>query len=271
MRRVRVLRSAVTVSAILALLAVRGQAQHLERVFDVVSIKATGNVRVNRSTSSTLRLQPGRVWAPGITAQSLISIAFPSGEIRRLPDRIVGGPDWLATQQFEFVATTHPDAPSTTVTEHLPALVRAALEDRFQLKGHIEMRPVPIFALVRARRNGSLGPWLRPTAPGTYEWSSSGREYVSASYLTMGQLASRLTSTNAAGRVVLDRTGMAGPFDVELYWSPERTAVSGPVPPEVNGASLFTAVQEQLGLKLEARTEQQDVYVVDSIQQPEPN
>ena len=87
----------------------------------------------------------------------------------------------------------------------------------------------------------------------------------------MGQLASRLTSLNAAGRVVVDRTGLTGPFDVELYWSPERTAVSGPVPPEVDGPSLFTAIQEQLGLKLDARTEPQDVYVVDSIQRPEPN
>jgi uncharacterized protein (TIGR03435 family) len=89
--------------------------------------------------------------------------------------------------------------------------------------------------------------------------------------LTLEQLASRLTSSNAAGRVVVDRTGLKGPYDVDLYWSPERTAVSGPVPPEVDGPSLFTAVQEQLGLKLEARTEKQDVYVVDSIERPEPN
>jgi uncharacterized protein (TIGR03435 family) len=261
----------ILVLAILALLTAGGRAQHADPVFDVVSIKPSANVRGNRSGASNLRVQPGRVWAPGITAQSLISIAFPSGEVRRLPDRIVGGPDWLATQQFEFVATTHPDAPQTMVSEQLPALVRSALEDRFRLKGHLEMRPVPIFALVRTRRNGRLGPLLRPTAPGTYEWSSSGREYVSASYLTMGQLASRLTSTNAAGRVVVDRTGLTGPFDVDLYWSPERTAVSGPVPPEVDGPSLFTAVQEQLGLKLDARTEQQDVYVVDSIRRPDAN
>jgi uncharacterized protein (TIGR03435 family) len=260
----------VTLSALLAL-AVRGQAQDPGQVFDVVSIKPTTNVRPNRSVSSNLRLQPGRVWAPGITAQGLISLAFPSGEVRRLPDRIVGGPDWLATQQFEFIATTHPDAPETTVSEQLPALLRSALEDRFQLKGHLEMRPVPIFALVKKQRNGALGPWLRRTTPGTYQYSTSGREYVSASYLTIEQLATRLTSINAAGRVVVDRTELSGPFDVDLFWSPERTAVSGPVPPEVDGPSLFTAVQEQLGLKLDARTERQDVYVIDSIERPDAN
>jgi uncharacterized protein (TIGR03435 family) len=271
MWRTRVLVRGVTVLTAAALLTATSQAQRGDQVFDVVSIKPARNVRGNRSAAPNLRVQPGRVWAPGITAQGLISIAFPSGDTRRLPERIVGGPDWLATQQFEFIATTHPEAPETTVSDQLPALVRSALADRFQLKGHLEIRPVPIFVLARAHRNGTLGPLLRPTAPGTYEWSSSGREFVSASYLTMGQLASRLTSINAAGRVVVDRTGLTGPFDVELYWSPERTAVSGPVPPEVDGASLFTAVQEQLGLKLEARTEPQDVYVVDSIQHPDPN
>lgn len=257
--------------AFAAILAGRGEAQHQEAVFDVVSIKPSASMRTPRAVSSILQLRPGQVRAAGITAQGLISLAFPTGEVPRLPSRIAGGPDWLASAQFEFIATTKADAPKTMVTEQLPALVRSALEERFKLKGHIEMRPVPIFVLVKARRNGLLGPLLHPTAPGTYQWNSSGREYVSASYLTLEQLASRLTSSNAAGRVVVDRTGLKGPYDVDLYWSPERTAVSGPVPPEVDGPSLFTAVQEQLGLKLEARTEKQDVYVVDSIERPEPN
>ena len=266
-------RRSVTATLWLAivLIVARVQAQHGDAVFDVVSIKPASNVRFNRTIASIFQLQPGRVWAPGITAQSLISIAFPSGTARRLPDRIVGGPDWLATQQFEFIATTGPDVPQSAITEHLPALVRSALEDRFRLKGHLEMRPVPIFALVTARRNRTLGPSLRRTAPGTYQWNSAGREYISASYLTMEQLAARLTSINAAGRVVIDRTELNGPFDVDLYWSPERTVVSGAEPPDVNGPALFTAVQEQLGLKLEPRTERQDVYVIDSIERPTPN
>ena len=89
--------------------------------------------------------------------------------------------------------------------------------------------------------------------------------------MTIGGLATRLTSLNAAGRVVVDRTGLDGGFDLDLYWSPARTTVSGAVPPEVDGPSLFTAVQEQLGLKLEARTEPGDVYVVDSIEKPTSN
>src|SRR4051812_21428401 len=254
--------------AVAALLAPRGLAQHVDPVFEVVSIKPANSVRVPRAGASIVQLQPGRVRAQGITAQGLISLAFPAGDVPRLNSRIAGGPDWLATQQFEFIATTRADAPKQEVTAQLPALIRAALEDRFKLKGHLEMRPVPIFALVRAKRNGPL---LRLSSAGTEQWTGSGREYVSATRMTLEQLARQLTSLNAAGRVVVDRTGLGGAYDVDLYWSPERTAVTGPVPPEVDGPSLFTAVQEQLGLRLDPRTEPQDVYVVDSIARPEPN
>lgn len=260
-----------TIGIALTLLVAPTLAQRPDPLFEVVSIKPATSLRQPRPVASVLRLQPGRIWAPGITAQGLISIAFPTGNARRLPERIAGGPDWLATQQFEFVATTRPDTAAATIDERLPALIRSALEDRFKLKGHLEMRPVPIFALVRARRNDVLGPLIRKSVPGTYQYNASGREYISATSMTLEQLAARLTSMNAAGRVVVDRTGVPGLFDLDLYWSPERTAVSGPVPPEVDGPSLFTAVQEQLGLKLDPKTEPQDVYVVDSIQQPEPN
>jgi uncharacterized protein (TIGR03435 family) len=148
--------------------------------------------------------------------------------------------------------------------------LRGVLEERFGLRGHVEMRPVPIYVL-SARRSRTLGPLLRRSNPRSEPWSGSAAEYISAINMTMGDLAARLTSLNAAGRVVVDRTGLAGGFDLDLYWSPARTAVSGGVPPEVDGPSLFTAVQEQLGLKLEARTEPGDVYVVDAIEKPTPN
>ena len=264
-------RNTVTILGMVAALVTHGWAQHADEVFDVVSIKPSASIRTPRAVTAILQLRPGQVRAAGITAQGLISLAYPTGEVPRLPSRIAGGPEWLASAQFEFIATTHPDIADTAITHQLPALLRSTLADRFKLKGHLEMRPVPLFALVKARRSGVLGPWLRRTAPGTYQYNTSGREYVSASYLTIEQLATRLTGLNAAGRVVVDRTELSGLFDVDLFWSPERTTVSGPVPPEVDGPSLFTAVQEQLGLKLQARTEHQDVYVVDSIERPEAN
>jgi hypothetical protein len=270
-------------------------AQHHNPAFEVVSIRPAASLRRPRPAAAALQYHPGRVRAAGITAKGLISAAFPTDGTPRLASRIAGGPDWLDTLQFEFIATLRADVPEPAMTEHLPALLQGVLEDRFKLvpepamtehlpallqgvledrfklRGHLELRPVPIYALVPARRNGTLGPLLRRSDPRSEPWSGSGQEYISAINMTMGTLASRLTGLNAAGRVVLDRTGLTGGFDVDLYWSPARTLVTGAAPPEVDGASLFTAVQEQLGLKLEARTERQDVYVVDHIEPPTPN
>src|SRR3954469_17087253 len=133
-------RNTVTILGMVAALVTHGWAQHADEVFDVVSIKPSASTRAPRAVSSILQLRPGQVRAAGITAQGLISLAFPTGEVPRLPSRIAGGPDWLASAQFEFIATTAPDAPQTTVTEQLPALLRSALEERFKLRGHIEMR-----------------------------------------------------------------------------------------------------------------------------------
>jgi uncharacterized protein (TIGR03435 family) len=257
---------AVTVAA-----AVMVSAQHRESVFDVVSIRpAAPGTRGGGAANATLRYRPGGVRAPAITAERLIALAFPVAGVPRLPSRIAGGQEWMTVARFEFIATAAADVSQPLVEEHLPALLQGVLEDRFGLRGHIEMRPVPIYVLT-ARRNRSLGPLLRRSNPRADPWSGSAAEYISAINMTMPELATRLTSLNAAGRVVVDRTGLAGGFDLDLYWSPARTAVSGAVPPEVDGPSLFTAVQEQLGLKLEARTEPGDVYVVDSIEKPTPN
>ena len=251
--------------------AVMVGAQQPESVFDVVSIRpAAPGTRGGGAANATLRYRPGGVRAPAITAERLIALAFPVAGVPRLPSRIAGGPDWMTAARFEFIATAAADVPPTLFEEQLPALLRSVLEDRFGLRGHIEMRPVPIYVLT-ARRNRTFGPLLRPSNPRSEAWSGSASEYISAINMTMAGLATRLTSLNAAGRVVVDRTGLTGGFDLDLYWSPARTAVSGAVPPEVDGPSLFTAVQEQLGLKLEARTEPGDVYVVDSIGKPTPN
>jgi uncharacterized protein (TIGR03435 family) len=258
------------VVAMMVAVAVAGQNRP---VFDVVSIRpaASGGRGGGGAASATLRYRPGGVRAPAITAERLIALAFPVAGVPRLPSRIAGGPEWMASARFEFIATIAADMQEAVFDERLPTMLQGVLEDRFRLRGHMEMRPVPIFTLVTARRDGTLGPLLRRSNPRSEPWNGSGPEYISAINLTLDALASRLTSLNAAGRVVVNRTGLTGGFDLDLYWSPARTTVSGAVPPEVDGPSLFTAMQEQLGLKLEARTERQDVYVVDSIERPDPN
>jgi len=257
------------VVTMLAAVIVSGQRE--EPGFDVVSIRAAApGTRGGGAGSASLRYRPGGVRAAAITAERLLALAFPVAGVPRLPSRIAGGPDWMRSARFEFIATIAGDLSSARVDEQLPALLRQVLADRFRLRGHHEMRPVPIFVL-SARPDGALGPLLRRSAPASEPWTGSGPEYISAVNMTLDALAGRLTSLNAAGRVVVNRTGLTGGFDVDLFWSPARTTVGGAVPPEVDGPSLFTAVQEQLGLKLESRTEPQDVYVVDAIERPTPN
>lgn len=258
---------------LLALLASVGHPPALadQTIFDVVSVKPVRTLRIPRAGAANLSVRPNGVRAAGITAERLIAIAYPTAGGQRRPARIAGGPDWLRTEPYEFIATTAAEMRSSEVTERVPALVRNVLEERFRLRGHLEMRPMPIFALTRAHRGDRLGPLLRRSNPRAEPWSGSASDYISAINMTTAQLAGQLTAMNAAGRDVFDRTGLPGGFDVDLYWSPQRTAATGAVPPEVDGPSLFTAVVEQLGLKLEAKTEPQDVFVVDDIQRPGEN
>jgi uncharacterized protein (TIGR03435 family) len=151
---------------------------------------------------------------------------------------------------------------------------------------------MPISALVMARRDGKPGPHLRPTTPDCAAWIAGGRrdkpplvlgdvpcglQRVSASAIrggamTMARLAVMLSPR--VERPVQDRTGLAGNFDLELQWTPEPR---GLVPPDVQqpsvllpvdsfGASLFTALQEQLGLKLESTKGPVDVLVIDHVE-----
>jgi uncharacterized protein (TIGR03435 family) len=89
--------------------------------------------------------------------------------------------------------------------------------------------------------------------------------------ITMQAVAANVTSLSLTDRMVLDRTGLSGRWNVDLHWSPALPNSAVPVDPASDGPSLFAAVQEQLGLKLEPRTEPMEVLVVDHIERPTPN
>jgi uncharacterized protein (TIGR03435 family) len=189
-------------------------------------------------------------------------------------------------------------------------MLRGLLAERFNLIVHKETREMPIYALVLARSDGRLGPKLRPasvdcaalasargrggnaSSPGARGGdtrlmcgTSVGPGVILAGSQSMARLAtafSDLTNTGSSlNRIVVDRTGLTGNFDVELRFTPERiphfepgdplTLVPGVQPVDQNGASIFTAVQEQLGLKLEAQRGPVDVLVIDRAEQPAQN
>jgi len=129
---------------------------------------------------------------------------------------------------------------------------------------HHEQRQMTVYALVRLRPDGSLGPRFRQSTPDCFKESAKcgfaggpiGR--VKASAITIGLLTQLLAG--ATDRVVLDRTGLDGGFEIDLEWSPDQTATDKP--------SIFTAVEEQLGLKLESTKAPVDVVVIDHVERP---
>jgi uncharacterized protein (TIGR03435 family) len=208
------------------------------------------------------------------------------------PDyQIAGGPDWIRSERFDIVAK-YPNGHSPA---QVPAMLRALLEDRFRLRTHVETREAPIYALVTARPDKRLGPELRRTKvdcvayrkerakngeartnrpgdtceEGTYR---EGRDRaIWASGTTMGRLASGLASS--AGRDVVDRTGLTGEFDVRLRWRPEAGMIQAQNAGNADDSavSLFTAVQEQLGLRLESARGPVEFLVIDAVERPAPD
>ena len=271
-----------------------------ELAFDVVSIKPVDRP-IPLAVGGVCQFQAGvRYRCPAITVRQLISGAFRIGDIPWPQSQIAGGPDWIGTSQFEIEAVLSnavEQGQREGLVRRLPPLWRQLLENRFNLKTHIERRPVPVYTLVKTFEDGRLGPQLRestttcpPFPSGTTStpparagqpteqpcWGGSFRRgEIRSGRITMTALATMLTNQGFTDRIVLDRTNLIGNFEVDLRWSPTLQAAverPGATSPDLLALpSLFTAVEEQLGLKLEARTEPMDVLVIDHVQLPTPN
>jgi uncharacterized protein (TIGR03435 family) len=258
------------------------------RAFDVASIKPNASAQ----DGGTLIVRTGVFRAVNMTLRSLIAAAFGDGQTL-FNDQLIGGPSWIASDRFDITANTEVGGPQDL--KQLPPFVQALLEDRFGLETHREKRQLPIYVLVVTHADGTLGPQLRPSlidcaarsrlsstagpqvasAPNPVPRPACGVRIgpgtLSAGGLTVPTLIRMLSST--LERIVLDRTKLSGTFDVELQWAPDRTTLGdtvGASPLDVR-PSIFTAVQEQLGLRLESTKEAIDVVVIDHAERPEPD
>jgi uncharacterized protein (TIGR03435 family) len=181
----------------------------------------------------------------------------------------VGGPSWIGADRFDITATM----PEGAAMRDLPVMLQALLADRFRLAVHAETRETPMYALVVARGDGRLGPQLK-NAPLDCEIAAGERSrcslQVSDKITGRGQRMSALARMLAqfAGRPVIDRTGLAGGFDFDLE-SPD--IAGGPRatgPDSDSGGGIFTALEEQLGLKLSATKGPLEFVVIDSAERP---
>ena len=241
--------------------------------FDAASIKRN----VSGSDFAEGGFQPGgRIAAVNVTLRNLVIAAYgmPS-------DRIEGGPDWVNTARFDVVAVGNQNSSVGETRE----MLRLLLADRFRLTTRTETRERPTFALVPTRSDGRPGPELRatsaeckakrvspedqppPTAPPDPDDLSCGSigfrgGLLAGRAVSMTQLANSLSGF--AGREVIDRTGLDGFYDFTLRFSSRAVSTERTDPPEI-----FTALREQLGLRLNA--EQGPVRVLVMVTAIQPN
>lgn len=171
--------------------------------------------------------------------------------------QLVGGPVWRDTDPFEIVAKAPGDAAPTP--EQRRQLLQSLLEDRFKLKVHRETREAPVYALTVAKNGPKL---TRSTATDSL-YSAGGRE-MKFQKRTMDFLAKQLSASARLGRPVLDKTALTGEWDFTLNFMPNP-------PPDSNVPDVFTALQEQLGLRLESQKAPVEHLIIDHAEKPSPN
>ena len=256
-------------------------------VFEVASIKPRTGDRAAGGTKS-----PDRFVRADTTLLELIRFAFNVQDFQ-----IEGGPGWIASARFDVNAKA---APVSVGADGMRALVRRLLEDRFTLRTHVESREMATYDLLVSRGDGRLGEKLRRStvdceaivASGTATADdlarcdlrfrpkmvdSGGRPSIqSMTLMLQGVRLARLATLlqNEVERIVTDKTGLDGTFDLELEFAPQGrrpVGLPGPPSPPSDGPPLATALQEQLGLKLESVRGPVPVIIIERAELPTPD
>ncbi len=255
--------------------------------FEVASVKPNTSV----SSGDFVRIHPGGTLdIQNVPLRGIIRTAYEVQDFQ-----IADGPGWMNRERYDIVAKAQSDFSFDEMTR----MLRTLLEDRFRLKVHRAKREGPVYELTLARsglkieRNGNCVP-RDPSQPlpsnvagqkrvnycgnvrgGRQTLDGEGIPIAAAADSGLASLSGRLSAI--VGRTVIDKTGLTGRFDVHLQWSDEGLsarpgdAVEPNPSDDGNRPSLFTAVQEQLGLRLESAKGPVDVLVIDHVEKPDAN
>ncbi|WP_263357795.1 TIGR03435 family protein [Acidicapsa ligni] len=240
--------------------------------FDVASI------RENKNNDGRWKME---FTQDGLTAMG-VSLRYVVKEAYGVYDdkRWLGGPEWMDSVKFNIEAKFDGTEYNKLTLDQRRAMLQALLADRFKLVVHHEMKEFPLYALVvtkngptlHERKAGELGHY--GVADMSCLYKRSGRDNFEVEGCSMADLASSLTTGFAhdLGRTVIDKTGLTGRYDFALRWATESASVSTePVAPEGAGPSIFKALPEQLGLRLEPTKGPLDVIVIDRAEMPSEN
>jgi bla regulator protein blaR1 len=271
-----------------SLVCVFAQSAGAPLTFEVASIKPSSqNCGAGSPCPAMLRREPGGgLRVAGMTLKFLIGFAY---DVRDF--QITGGPTWINTDRFDInaKAESHDEADSVpadpskltdeqlkTGTERTRERLRNLLADRFQLVVRRETKEQQVYALVVVKG----GPKLQESKEGK-RFMRMGRGMLSGDGVDPAFFATALSQQ--LGRPVLDKTGLTGKYDFELKWTPDPgQGPAGPFgppppggqlppPPDPNGPSIFTALTEQLGLRLESEKAPAEVLVIDRVEKPSEN
>jgi len=226
------------------------------------------------SPGTSFSLQPGGgINIDGASLKSLILYAYDLREFQ-----LSGAMGWMNSERYTIRAKGVMSGPSnfsrmndqqqkamfTLVRKRLQAL----LEERFQLAAHRQAKELPVYGLVLAKGGSKLEPNLSPD--GSTRSMTTGRAMFKATRASMDAITQALAGI--VGRPVQDETGLTGYFDLKLEWTPDPAPGAGSErPAETVGPTLFTEIQEQLGLRLVARKGNVDVLVIDRAERPSEN
>jgi len=231
--------------------------------FEVASVKPVNP----EDRRLSFNLQPGgRVNLKG-TLNKLVGWAY---NIK--PFQISGGPSWMGSDLFEITAK----AEGTADHDRVLLMLQSLLAERFQLVIRHETREMPVYALLVAKGGPKFKEAKEP---------SPGRTIVRRGLLSgerIGMTAFIGPLSSFLGRTVVDKTGLTGSYDLKMQWQPDENQVAmfqamgvpegfGAPPPDPLGPTLFTALQEQLGLRLESQKGPVEVLVIERVQRPTEN
>ena len=267
-----------TDGSILSAQATPGAATATPPKFEVATIKRN----VSGASGAEDVFQPdGRYRALNMRLRDLVATAY---RVRGF--QVAGGPAWAASERFDIDAKAADAAsfwfnPKADGTVEFPEtaflMIRELLKDRFKLVVHREAREGPVYALMMVRP-GVRGPRLRPPADGCFKSdpkppTCEGIRWAPGRFMATSATMARLATSLSIllQRLVIDRTGLSERFDFDLEWAPVTSSVDAPTPVPDFAPSLLAALDEQLGLKLDAQRAPIEYIVIDSAAPPTDN
>jgi uncharacterized protein (TIGR03435 family) len=251
---------------LLLLLAVPALPQQAPPAFEVASVKPTAPDDLHNTFYGFDR---GSLQVTGGTLKGLVQMAY------EVPDfEIYGGPGWMEADRFNIIGKYAPDPDQKKRMKDGRLRLQTLLAERFHLQIHRETKEIPEYVLSIGKTGSKLTPAPEPAKPGP-TGIRGGCGQMTGTYTTMANLAFMLT--RQLRRPVVDRTGLDGKYDFQIDYTPDAGGCGGPAGEPTAGAasderpSIFTAIQETLGLKLEASKGPVEVVVIDRAAKPDAN